>query len=168
MTGPADIDDLEGVEDELDALLTPEPPDDEVDPLDELLAESMATVKDQLEAKLARERLKRGGNTAAQQAEDAERIRRWELANEWQAVANVALFERHRCNCGRQQTIFRQLMQRQQHRYLRDSTRWQAVEAINAELPKEVVVQKWATPMCTECSPQSGFVFEHVTEWTGG
>lgn len=135
------------------------------DPLNELLVESLAAAQEQLEAKAARERAKRGGLSAAQQAEDAERIRRWELAHEWKAVANVALFERHTCACGRHQTIFRQLMTRQQHRHLRDSQRWQRADASLADLPNEVVVQKWETPMCPACSPQAGFEFRNVTEW---
>lgn len=138
---------------------------DDSDPLDELLAESLAATREALEAKQARERAKRGGLSAAQQAEDAERIRRWELAHEWRAVANVALFERHTCACGRHQTIFRQLMTRQQHRHLRDSQRWQQADASLANLPNEVVVQKWETPMCPACAPQAGFEFRNVTEW---
>jgi len=135
------------------------------DPLNELLAESLAAAREQLEAKAARERAKRGGLSAAQQPEDAERIRRWELAHEWKAVANVAMFERHTCACGRHQTIFRQLMTRQQHRHLRDSQRWQRADASLADLPNEVVVQKWETPMCPACAPQAGFEFRNVTEW---
>lgn len=138
------------------------------DPLEELLAESLTATREAREAKAARERRKRGGQSAAQQAEDAERLRRWELAHEWKPVANVALFERHTCNsCGRHQTIFRQLMQRQQHRHLRDSQRWQQVEASKADLPNEVVVQKWETPMCPACAPQAGFEFKNVMEWQG-
>lgn len=137
------------------------------DPLNELLAESLAATREALEAKAARERRKRGGQSAEQQAEDAERIRRWELAHEWKAVANVALFERYTCACGRHQTIFRQLMTRQQHRHLRDSQRWQQADAALTDLPNEVVVQKWQTPMCPACSPQVGFEFRNVTEWEG-
>lgn len=135
--------------------------------LDDLLAESMVSVKAEREAKAARERLKRGGLSAADQAADAERIRQWELANEWKVVANVAMFERYRCACGRQQTIFRQLMQRQQHRHLRDSMRYQRAETQKADLPNEIAVQKWEVPMCTHCSPAAGFDFntQQVKEW---
>lgn len=151
---------------ELEDLLTESQADDS-DPLAELLAESLAATREALEAKAARDRAKRGGQSATQQAEDAERIRRWELAHEWKAVANVALFERHECACGRHQTIFRQLMTRQQHRHLRDSQRWQQADASLTDLPNEVVVQKWQTPMCPACSPQAGFEFRNVTEWQG-
>ena len=34
-----------------------------------------------------------------------------------------------------------------------------------ADLPNEVVVQKWKTPMCPACAPQAGFEFRNVTEW---
>lgn len=149
---------------ELDDLLE-ESLEESDDPLNELLAESLAATREALEAKAARERRKRGGQSAEQQAEDAERIRRWELAHEWKAIANVALFERYTCACGRHQTIFRQLMTRQQHRHLRDSQRWQQADAALADLPNEVVVQKWETPMCPACSPQVGFEFRNVTEW---
>jgi len=139
----------------------------DTDPLAELLAESLAATREELEAKAARERRKRGGQSAAEAAEDAERLRRWELAHEWKPVANVALFERHTCDsCGRHQTIFRQLMTRQQHRHLRDSQRWQQAEGALTDLPNEVVVQKWSSPMCPACAPQAGFEFRNVTEWT--
>lgn len=140
----------------------------EIDPLDELLSESLAEVAEQRATKDARERLKRGGATATQRAEDEERIRRWEALHEWKAVANVAQFERHKCACGRQQTIFRQLMTRQVHRHLK-VVRWQQAETTLADLPNEIVVQKWETPMCTYCADTRGFDFktQSVKEWEG-
>lgn len=150
---------------DLESLLAESEP--ESDPLAELLAESLTATREAAEAKAARERRKRGGQSATEAAEDAERLRRWELAHEWRPVANVALFERHTClTCGQHQTIFRQLMQRQQHRHLRDSQRWQQVEASLASLPNEVVVQTWETPMCPACAAQAGFSFDRVTEWS--
>lgn len=153
---------------DLEALLEDSRTIPDADPLEDLLAESMAATKEAQAAKAARERIKRGGLTAKEREADEERIRRWELQNEWRAVANVALFERHRCNCGRQQTIFRQLMERQEHRHLRGSFRWQKTTASKAGLPNEIVVQKWETPMCTYCSTQAGFDFSgSVKEWEG-
>ena len=130
------------------------------DDLEALLGEAKAAERDAREAKDARERVKRGGLTPAQRAEDEARLREWEARHEWRAVANVAQFERHRCACGRQQTIFRQLMQKQQHRHLRDSVRYVQVDAQIAALPNEILVQKWNTPMCTECAPRVGFDFK--------
>lgn len=137
------------------------------DPLDSLLAESLEAVNVEKEAKAARERVKRGGQSVAQRQEDAERIRRWELAREWETVANVALFERHTCQCGKHSTIFRQLLTRQTHRTLRHSTRWQTTDKVDTDLPYEVVVQKWESPMCVQCSDIFGFEFKGVTEWKG-
>lgn len=130
------------------------------DDLEALLGEAKAAERQAHEVKEARERVKRGGLTPAQRAEDEARLREWEARNEWRDVANVALFERHRCACGRQQTIFRQLMRKQAHRHLRDSARYVQADAQLAALPQEILVQKWNTPMCTECSPCMGFDFK--------
>lgn len=142
---------------------------DDLDPLEALFQESIAASREAQAAKDARERVKRGGLTSAEQAADAERIRRWELAHEWKPVANVALFERHRCACGRQRTIFRQLMQRQEHRHMHGAMRWQQVESSRLDLPSEVAVQKWESPMCPDCISGHGYSFEQgkVTEWQG-
>ena len=150
---------------ELEALLTEVPSG--LDPLEALFQEAKASIKDAQAAKDARERIKRGMGSAKDKAADEERIRRWELANEWKSVASVALFERYRCACGRQQTIFRQFMERQEHRHLRGSMRWQKVEELKIDLPQEIAVQKWETPICTECSETLGFAFRpgKVTEW---
>jgi hypothetical protein len=132
----------------------------EFDDLEALLGEAKAAERDAREVKAARERAKRGGLTPAQREEDEARLREWEARHEWKDVANVAQWERHRCACGRQQTIFRQLMRKQVHRHLRDSVRYVQVEAQVASLPNELLVQKWNTPMCTSCAPRAGFDFE--------
>jgi hypothetical protein len=151
------------------AALTAEAPSDGVADLDELLAESLDQVREERAVKATRQRVRKSGWTGVDPA-DAERIRRWELANEWLAVANVALFHRYRCiNCSRQQTVFGQLMLRQEHRHLRNTQRWQRTDTNRADLPSEVVVQKWVTPMCTECAYLAGFEMGKgkVTEWKG-
>lgn len=151
---------------ELDSLLAESV--EGLDPLDALLAESMETVKQNKEAKLARERLKRGGQSAAQIAEDAERIRQWELAHEWTIVANVAFWERHECDgCGHHQTIFRQFMHRQVHNRMAKTERWVEADKMSAEHPSETLVQKWSTPMCPRCCEQQGFPFRNVQEMKG-
>jgi len=152
----------EAITDLLEELMTA---DEEVDPLDALLEESLETVREAKEAKAARERAKRGGQTAAEQAEDAERIRRWELANEWKAVANVAVFDRHDCSCGHVSLSFSQLMTRQQHRHLRDSQRWQATDKNLVDLPSETVYRERHVRMCTNCAPVHGFSLTAATIW---
>jgi hypothetical protein len=130
--------------------------------LEALLTEATTAQRDAARVKEARERAKRGGLAPQERAEDEARIRAWEARNEWQDAANVACFERYRCACGRQQTIFRQLMRRQTHRHLKQgATRWiEATESL-ASLPSEIVVKRWNTPMCTTCAPAAGFDFTH-------
>lgn len=149
--------------DDLDDLLEPQDsnPENETetgfDELDSLLSESLASVRESAAAKAAKERMKRGGLSAAEQAADAERIRRWELAHEWRPEANAALFERLTCRCGSHSTIFKQLLQRQVHRHLRSSQRWQAVAASRADLPNEVIFKEVKTAMCPACASAAGF-----------
>lgn len=168
---PAASDQSTELEDDSDEALTDlleglmEADEAEADPLDALLEESMGAVREAKEAKAARERVKRGGQTAAEQAEDAERIRRWELANEWKAVANVAVFGRHVCSCGHVSLSFSQLMVRQQHRHLRDSQRWQASTKNSAGLPSETVIRERAVLMCGDCAPVHGFNMQNPTIW---
>lgn len=145
------------------------------DDLDFLLTESVALRNEEREAKAAQERLRRrsaSGRTAEEVAEDEARVREWELKHQWEAIAAVALFEKHKCmNCGRSQTIFRQLMLKQQHRHLPDTLRWQQVDQLpdGVELPAEIQVQKWETGMCTHCAAEFGFDFKQVavSEWVG-
>jgi len=166
---PADTEDVEDDSDEAITGLLGEllgvDESTEPDPLDALLEESMETVREAKEAKAARERAKRGGQTAAEQAEDTERIRRWELANEWKAVANVAVFDRAICSCGARSSVFSQLMVRQQHRHLRDSQRWQASTKNLVDLPSETVFRERAVRMCAACAPVHGFDLVTATIW---
>lgn len=131
--------------------------------LDELLAESLEQAREEKEAKAVAERRKRGGTLSE---EDLARIRAWEAKHEWKPMANVALFDKTTCNgCGRQQTIFTALLQRQEHRHLKDAMRWTAVESVDPKLPNEVAVKKYRAGMCTNCCERAGFTFNVVKEW---
>lgn len=161
-----------------DLLLEPPqlPEPDGLDDLDALLDESVKLRDEEREVKAARDRLKRryasgSGRTPEEIAEDEARVREWELRNNWEAVANIAFWERHRCtNCGRQQTIFRQLMLKQHHRTFPDTIRWQQVDETVPDLPQENLVEKWEVGMCTNCAPEFGFDFQEVPvgEWRAG
>lgn len=145
--------------------------------LDALLGESVAQRDAEREAKAARDRLRRRGTGSGRSLEeiaaDEERVREWEMKHDWEATAAVALFEKHKCTgCGRAQTIFRQLMLKQQHRVFPATTRWQQVDEIAdelADLPREIQVQKWEAGMCTNCASELGFDFKNtaVSEWQG-
>ena len=145
----------------------------DLDDLDSLLNESVKLRDEAREAKAAADRLKRryasgSGRTAEEVAEDEARVREWELRHNWEATANIALWERHRCvNCGRQQTIFRQMMLKQRHRVFPDTVRWQQTDETVDGLPAENLVQKWEVGMCTNCAGEFGFGFQDVPvgEW---
>ena len=147
---------------ELDDLLKPPAPAaqtkldelDELDELDGLLAEAKAESKLAQQVKEARARAKSGyGNTP----EDQERIRKWELAREWLPVANTALFERYECQCGHHQTVFKQLMLEQVHRFSKTVTRWTAATTYTPGLPRRTKVSAYLVPMCQRCCRDQGF-----------
>lgn len=142
-----------------------------MDDLDDLLAESLQQAAERKAIKESQKRLKSERPSAGTRelAEDRERVERWQAQHAWTPVANVALYERHKCECGRQQTIFRHLMRRETHRHMRTVQRFIAVEESLANLPNEVAVQKWETPQCTYCAQEKGFHLGsgNVYEWTG-
>jgi hypothetical protein len=133
--------------------------------LDDLLAEALTEQRTAREAKEARERTKRGGQSSTEREADAERIRRWEAQHEWRAVANVAQFHRYSCQCGKHSTVFEQLMERQQHRHLRDSQRYQLTKTTKADLPNEVVIRKTSVPVCPSCALLAGWDLNKSTVW---
>lgn len=136
--------------------------------LDALLGQAMADVKETEKAKEARERLKRGGLSAEERAADAARIADWESKHEWRAVANVALFLETGCShCNTVSMAFSHYMQKQEHRHLRNSFRWQATTQIKTDLPNEVVIQTKFTAMCEDCAPSRGWLMENATVWEG-
>jgi len=136
--------------------------------LDALLGQAMADVKDAEKTKEARERLKRGGLSAEERAADAARIADWERKHEWRAVSNVALFLETGCaHCNTVSMAFSHYMQKQEHRHLRNSFRWQTTTEIKTDLPNEVVVQTKFTAMCEDCAPSRGWPMDNATTWEG-
>lgn len=136
--------------------------------LDALLGQAMSEVKDATKAKEARERLKRGGQSSEDRAADAARIADWESKHEWRAVANAALFLETGCShCNTVSMAFSHYMQKQEHRHLRSSFRWQTTTEIKTDLPNEVVVQTKFTAMCEDCAPSRGWDMDNVTTWEG-
>jgi hypothetical protein len=147
---------------ELEALLNPKPtPDsdepDEVDELDELealLGEAMADKKLAENVKASRAKAKGGFGLSA---EDLERIRKWELAREWQPVANVALFHRYTCQCGFHATLFEGLMLEQHHRADSHANRWTSQETEQPALPSKTAIRKSTVPLCQRCAAGHGY-----------
>lgn len=140
---------------------------DPLDDLDALLEESMGTVKQEAAARAARERLKRGGQSAAERLEDAARIREWEDRNEWRTVANAAVFVQYECACGSLHSVFGGLFAEQDHRHLRQAKRWAAIAQAKADLPNHTFIRAVATPVCYDCAGEKGWSFGNATVWEG-
>lgn len=133
--------------------------------LDDLLSQSVAARKESIEAKAARERLRRGGLSARERAEDQARLAAWEAAHEWSAAANVALFGVQVCACGEEHSLFLGLMERQTHRHLKGTQRWVKAETSKAALPNEVCYRKAEVAMCAACCTDKGWPWEQATVW---
>ncbi len=148
-------------EQSLDALLEESVEDD----LDALLNESTALVQESRLARAVKDRLKRGGQSARERAEDEARLAAWQAKHEWEAVGNCALFNRFACACGEVRDVFAGLMLHERHRHVRTGFRWRAVEASQANLPNEVAVREHATPICFTCAPTKGWDMAKATIW---
>ena len=128
--------------------------------LDAFLAasvESHAAIK---AAKEAKARLLKGGGDAVQVAEDAARVRAWEAKHEWRAEANCAIFLEQECEgCGDFQYFLQGTFERQEHRHVKGTRRWEPVEGSKGELDSEVMIQSRLVPFCGECCERAGFTF---------
>lgn len=157
--------------DELDLLVNPKPtPEakalDDFDDLEALLGEAMEARAATEQVKAARAKAKSG---FANTPEDLERIRRWELANEWKPVANVALFHRYVCACSKHSTVFEGMMLEQVGRSNPRNRRWTAIEdgqLMSGDLPKRTAIRRSEVPMCPVCLPEQGFNLADGLEWT--
>lgn len=124
------------------------------DDLEADLAQALSNKREADAVKQARERAKsRYGNTP----DDLERIRRWELAREWQAVANVALFRRYTCSCAAHFTVFEGLMLEQSHRTQRTSNRWTRADAAQGDLPNKTALRHSEVAACQACASPKGW-----------
>ncbi len=106
---------------------------------------------------LARARLKRVATSSQEAIEIREKIQEWETRREWKAEANVALFIRQACACGRVHHVFAGLMQRQRHLEKFSVQRWNRVSVASPKLPNETAFQDMSLGMCAECASLSGF-----------
>jgi hypothetical protein len=136
--------------------------------LDDLLKESVTARNDNIAAKAAKDRLKRGGQSTRERLEDLQRLAAWEAAHEWEAKANVAHFGVQVCACGATHSLFFGLMERQTHRHLRTTQRWVKVDTTKAALPNEVVYRTSKAAMCQLCCTEKGWSWSTATVWQGG
>jgi hypothetical protein len=131
--------------------------------LDDLLGTAVAEQHDKLSAKKARDRLAKGGLTAAEREEDLTRLRDWEARNLYRPVANVARFVESTCDrCGTYCYLFTGLFERQVHRHVATTQRYTSIETMKPDLDNEVMVASQTTPFCTQCMKGLGFSFNNA------
>ena len=125
--------------------------------LDDLLSESMELRgRSDLEKEL-RKKQARGNLPKAEYDANAALLRKWELAREWEATANVMVFQRQRCNhCGSYHNFFDGLFELHTHRRLANTSRTISVKFHDKELPKEVRYTDTDTMICHACADVQG------------
>lgn len=134
--------------------------------LDDLLSESLGSVKETAAAAAARKRLARGGLSAVEREADAQRIREWEAKHEWEDVANVALFRAYDCSCGASYKLFEGMYRRQLHRHLKHGAqRHLACELADAKLPNETALRISEVEVCGKCMDSKGWDLTNAAEW---
>lgn len=155
---------VEELDEELEALLTPAAADDDgFADLDALLGEAMAERKEAQGVADARKKAKSGFGLSA---DDLERIKQWELRKEWLPVSNTAIFKRYVCSCGFHSTVFEGLMLEQRHRHSTHANRWTAQETSVANLPNNTAVRVKRIPMCQRCAASKGFPISSEVIWS--
>lgn len=126
--------------------------------LHDLLIESVGLTRDEAAAKASRDRLKRGGQSAREAKEDAERLALWEQRHEWMQVASVAMFDHFDCACGEHRSVFNGLFIRED-RKTGTGVRWRRVSGLDEGkgLQREVAAREHHTSMCAACATEQGW-----------
>lgn len=149
-------------------IKAPPPPPDDLPDLDDLLGVALtqaAVTKADKDLSKARAQLA-AGNSGRLTPEDLARIRAWELAHDWTAVANVAVFIQHQCRCGTYNNTFEGLFIKEQHRRFPDSVQHRRVTGALARLPNETAIQVRAVDLCGDCAPAAGWNVDNpATVW---
>lgn len=129
--------------------------------LEDLLNESMASVKEAQDAKALRQRIASGGMSKEEAKESNALLRSWEARREWNKTANTITFSRAFCACcNSYYPVFQSFGEEQTHRH-NQITRWVKVdEHKNLELPKKVIYEDTVIPMCEECAAGAGWPVE--------
>lgn len=149
-------------EDLLDALLSDSLQQaSEAFSLDDLLAESLQTVKQDADMKLLRQRTASGNMTKKEAAEANSVLRQWEAAREWKRTHNTITFLRPFCECcGSYYPQFQAFGEWQTHR-TSDVRRWVKVsEFKEPDLQREVIYEETTVPMCEDCAAKDGWEVE--------
>jgi len=143
----ADLDPLEGLLQESTRMAS------DAFSLDDLLSESMELKGMQEQEKELRKKQARGNLPKAEYDANAALLRKWELQREWEATANVLVFQRQRCrSCGSYHNFFEGKFELHTHRRLHNTTRTIAVKFHDKILPKEVRYTDSDTDICHACA----------------
>ncbi len=135
---------------------------DGFDELEALLGEAVEAQSEAAKLKELRKKQKGGFGLSE---DDLERIRKWELAKEWIAVSNTAIFKRYVCSCGFHSTVFEGLMLEQRHRHDKHANRWTAQSTSIASLPNNTAIRTKPIPMCQRCALGKGFSLVTDLQW---
>lgn len=130
--------------------------------LDDLLKESLAQKRDEASVKAARSIVAKGGiDPEARKSMEAS-IRSWEMKREWNAEADVAMYQRQFCQkCDNYHVTFLGLFQRQSHRTSKVA-RWVPAGTVPAVkgLQKEAKYEDAMALMCEDCARDAGYPVE--------
>ena len=130
--------------------------------LDDLFAESLASLQEKADTKAARALLSNGTKlSTAERDAIQDSVRNFELKREWVAQAHVVMFSRQCCkSCGEFHSTFLGFFQRQVHKTSKVE-RWVAsTRPTETTLPRESKYQDEMAEMCQECAFNIGFDVE--------
>lgn len=144
-------------------------PDNDLPDLDDLLGVAMAkATADKADKAMAKQRAALSVGKGYLSLEDLARLRAWELAHDWTAEANVALFIQHQCHCGTYNNTFEGLFVKERHRRIPETFQHRRVDSALARLPNETAIQVRECDMCGDCAEGKGWnVDEPATIWAG-
>lgn len=126
--------------------------DSDLADLDTLFKQIMTEANTEAQAKKAKERLKRGGQTAIEVAADMALVQKWEAMHLWLPKATVAAFIAYHCKCcGATNRVFTGLMEKQLSRQDATTKRWVAVGRADPNLPREIGTRGESVAMCEQC-----------------
>lgn len=132
--------------------------------LEAAVAPILARKKEADAARKAKDRIIQGTADAAQLAEDAARVRKWEAEHEYRSAGLVAMFEEQECSgCGDCQYFLIGLFTRDEHVSRKGERRWEPVTPdTDLTLPREVMYRYRQVGFCGECLEREGFSWNRL------
>lgn len=132
---------------------------EEVDPLEELLAEVMSDAAERAQYQDDLKARKRSfvGMTKEEVDFCNSRMQVFDQAKTWKPVRNLAVFTRFHClDCGEVKLVFTRFMQAQVSRTNPTAKRWDTILKPDAEVPTVTAVERRDTSICPVCAVGKG------------